>query len=119
MALNSLFRGVRFVYFFPLALAFSLPTPASCAEEIKCPDISTRQNLEHPVAGWTERLNDSAHALDNVMFFDGDPKDKVSLAPSQDATAKGKYSATWLFGSNQETQVWVALIRVEVDLARS
>lgn len=100
----------------PLALTSAF---AEAPEE--CPQTLTlHETLEGPTpAGWVARTDASPHVLVGVSFFDGDPAQEMSLAPSQDRSlpssskgpgkgaSKGRNrEALWRFGSCTEP-VWL------------
>lgn len=80
------------------------------AENVVCPSsISVKESLDHPAPdGWATQFDNSARYLAGVTFFDGDPKENQSIAPTRDAPSSGtNRTAVWRFGSSG-VPVWLA-----------
>jgi hypothetical protein len=94
-----------------LAIALMLAPPAVlAARPASTPCPGSLQVGQAPVSvpeGWTvmpDPRRNTAHQLQAITFFAGDPKNMEALAPDNEKrTAKG-YSSTWRFQSDQRDQ---------------
>ncbi len=72
--------------------------PLMSADPQLCPaQVTVRQQLASPVAGWTAAADKSPNALAGITFFDGRPEDEASLAPDKTSRQNGKDLAFWTF----------------------
>ncbi|MFC0400782.1 STY0301 family protein [Paraburkholderia rhizosphaerae] len=79
------------------------------AEDLPCPpSIAVNESLNQPAPeGWRVEHGISDHFLAGVTFFDGDPKDRMSIAPTHDEQTGRENTSTWDLGSGS-TRVWLA-----------
>ena len=78
------------------------------------PSIEVKQQLASQPAGWSVIPDEAAHQLAGVTFFEGNPRDRASLAPDRQTTMGGKSVALWTFGSNRDP-VWIACRYASTD----
>jgi hypothetical protein len=55
------------------------------------------------------------HQLAGITFFDGNPRDKASLAPDTQTAANGKTVALWTFAAGGQP-IWVACRYAATDV---
>lgn len=91
-----------------LALSFLAVGPA-CAAQEACPaSISVTESLDQPPSEtWSAQYEHAPRYLAGVTFFDGDPQENRSIAPTRDTpTAGNRRLAVWHFGSS-DVPVWL------------
>ncbi len=99
-------------FFLQITAAFCLfvsLTNQALAETVECPpSISVKESLDQaPPPTWVAQQDNSTRYLAGVTFFDGDPKQNISIAPSSDSLSQGKNRvALWRFGSS-DVAVWL------------
>lgn len=82
---------------------------ASGAQIVSCPDsITTRQELTQSVSGWEPINSDLPLRLAYVTFYDGPPKNKVSLVNDSSRKEEGREIATWKFLKSGDTPIWLS-----------
>ena len=79
------------------------------AEAFECPAaVAVHEGLAKAIPGWTTMLDDSAHQLAAVTFYDGPPEEKASLVYDRIVKAAGgKQTATWSFKAQAGRQFWM------------
>jgi hypothetical protein len=82
---------------------------AARAAPLTCPpSIAITEALSgNPPEGWQSSSDATPRQLAGVSFFDGDPKQQRSLAPTRDTRAGKDRQATWQFGQTDEP-VWLS-----------
>lgn len=79
------------------------------AEVLPCPaSLEIRETLASQVPeGWALKSGDASRYLAGVSFFDGDPAEQVSLAPTRDTRSGNDRIAIWSFGKSSKS-IWLA-----------
>lgn len=92
---------------FALLAIWSLPNLA-IGGPLDCPQpITIQESLGQTVPiGWTQHDDASPRYLGGVTFFDGDPSQNRSIAPTHDLRSGRDHVAVWSFGSSGEP-VWL------------
>jgi hypothetical protein len=91
-----------------MALCMAASTTVWAADAVRCPPrIEVNQRLAVQVPGWSAISDALPHQLAGLTFFDGNPREKASLAPDKEAGISGKSVASWIFPAG-ERPTWVA-----------
>lgn len=89
-----------------IACASMFAAPAAMAAEsaFECPASIVVEEGPKAVETWTVNGAEATHAWRYVSFFDGDPKEMVELAPSDDAKGK-KLTQKWELTRNADRAI--------------
>lgn len=84
-----------------IACLLLLGPSALFAKDFSCPvSIAVSEKLAQPLPeGWTSQAPNAPRYFSGVTFFDGNPQDNQSIAPTRDTPVKGhERLAVWQFG---------------------
>ncbi|MGD1070662.1 MAG: STY0301 family protein [Bryobacteraceae bacterium] len=85
------------------------------ADSVQCPPrIEVNQQLVIQPPGWSVISDEMPHQLAGLTFFDGNPRDKASLAPDKQTPVNGKTVALWTFGVSRGP-IWIACRYASTD----
>lgn len=91
------------------------------AEQVTCPQqIVVKESLDQSLPeAWQSTADASPRYLAGVSFFDGDPKENRSIAPTSDSRARGKDRvALWRMGSSG-APVWISCHYLDTGISIS
>jgi len=90
--------------------AFATPDFFACPTE-----ISVEQKATESSENWTVFNSQSKHPFINISFSEGDPSQRVILAPSREKQKKGAHVNIWNF-SPSSSGYWVSCIYSETSV---
>ena len=57
--------------------------------------------------GWRDLRSKTPHRVSQVTFYDGQPREQVSLAPDATRKVRDREVSTWQFASSSERRIWI------------
>lgn len=111
-------------YFFNISMllpVFLVVENFAIADQLVCPaSIQVKEELNEPTPPtWAVRSDSSAHYLAGISFYDGEPANDISIAPTRDApSSKSNRVASWNLQTNAN-QVWLSCRYLDTSITLS